>query len=204
MVFTTALHGNEPIPVYALASLGVDQVICNTQALVLGKRFIEKDLNHSFGTNGNSLEEKRAQELLKIIPESETVVDLHSMSAISDPFAIIIDPKMIPLAATTGLKHVVLMSHNIKSGHSLIDHRRGISIEVGLHQDPQTYNFTKTIYQNIKAGKSHPFTLYEVYGVIEKEGEYQNFTMHKDGFIPVLAGEKAYNIPGLKSKIITT
>ena len=202
MIFTTGIHGNEPIPIFALASLGIKQLVCNYQALILNQRFIQKDLNQSFGTDGDSVEERRATEILKIIPESEIVIDFHTMSAISEPFAIVVDLKMVPLAATTGLKHIVYMSHNIKSGHSLIDHRSGISIEVGQHQDSVSYDTAKQIYRHLKSDKTGQFTLYEVYGVIEKPGIYQNFKQHQNGFIPVLAGEKAYNIPGLKSRII--
>ena len=202
MIYTTAIHGNEPIPVFSLASIGVNQLICNYQALSQNQRYLKKDMNQSFGTRGNTLEELRAKEILKLIPKSEIVVDLHTMSAKSEPFAIVVDLKMVPLAATTGLKHIVYMSHNIKSGHSLIDHRNGISIEVGNHLDQQSFETTKNIYNNIKNKIKGSFTLYEVYGVINKNGKYQNFKMHSSGFIPVLAGETAYNILGLKAKII--
>lgn len=202
MVYTTAIHGNEPIPVFALASLGVDQLICNYQALIRNKRFVEKDLNHSFGTKGKTIEELRAKKILNLIPKSETVVDLHTMSAKSEPFAIVVDLKMVPLAVSTGVKHIVYMAHNIKSGHALIDHRQGISIEVGNHLDPRSFETTKNIYKNIKNNKTYNPILYKVYGIIKKRGRYKNFKMHSNGFIPVLAGEKAYNILGLKAKII--
>jgi len=202
MIYTTAIHGNEPIPVFGLASLGVKQVVCNLKALCVNKRFLEKDLNQSFGTNGKTIEEVRAKEILREIPEKETVIDLHTMSAKSEPFAIVVDLKMVKLAALTGLKHVVYMSHNIKSGHSLIDHRNGISIETGNHIKQVTFETVCMIYKNIKEGKKHKFTLYEVYDVIDDEDDYQNFKPYKNEFIPVLAGEKAYNMPGLKAKVI--
>ena len=45
--------------------------------------------------------------------------------------------------------------------------------------------------------------LYEVYDVISKPGEYENFKEHKDGFIPILANESEYErhgIFGLKAR----
>ncbi len=201
MIFTTAIHGDEPIPVFALASFNVSQLICNRQALIKNKRFIEQDMNQSFGTRGNSLEEKRAREILKIIPRSETVIDLHTTSAQSEPFVIVVDLEMLPLAALTGLSRVVYMAFNIKSNHSLIDHRQGVSIEVGRHLDVESFNTVIKIYKNIKRRKRGSFTLYEVYDVIKKKGKYENFKRHPDGFIPILAGERAYKFFGLKARI---
>ena len=202
MIYTTAIHGDETVPVFTLASLGIDQLVCNTKALIKNKRFIEKDLNKSFQTKGNTIEEIRAAEILKLIPKSETVVDFHTTSAKTEPFAIVVDLKMVPLVASTGLKHVVYMKHNIKSGHSLIDHRKGISVEVGRHNDLSSFETTQTVCKNINSKKLHNFTLYEVTDVIKNKGIYKNFKMHKDGFVPILAGEKAYDILGLKAKII--
>lgn len=202
MIYTTVIHGNEPIPLFALHYLGIDQIVCNYPALIQNQRYLEKDLNQSFGTEGKTKEEIIAKEILNKIPLNESVIDFHTMSASSDPFAIIVDPKMAPLAVNTGLKHIVLMSHNIKSGHSLIDHRSGVSIEAGHHLDPNSFETVKNIVANINHPTDHITIFYEVYGIIEKTGNYQNFTLHPDGFIPVLAGEKAYPFPGLKAKII--
>jgi hypothetical protein len=202
MTFVTAIHGDEPIPVYALLETKVFQIIGNPKGLALGKRFIERDLNASFGLDENSYEALRAKEILKLIPETETVVDFHTYSALSEPFVVITDLKMLPLALTTGLKHVVFMKHNIKKGHALINHRNGISIEVGRHKLFSTYKKTKEVLKNLKAGKKHDAQIYEVFGRLEEPGSYHNFEKHPNGFYPVLAGEKAYDFFGLKARLI--
>lgn len=108
---------------------------------------------------------------------------------------------MIPLAQTTGLQHIVYMAHNIKKGHALINYRRGISIETGPHFSLKTvFNIVK-ILKNLKAQKRHRAKIYQVYGIIDYPGNYHNFSPHSYGFIPVLAGEKAYPFYGLKAKL---
>lgn len=202
MIYVTGIHGNEFIPIIALASKGIPQVIANPKAVSQGKRFIEKDLNSCFGSDDKSLEGIIAQSILNKIPRNEIVVDFHTMSAISDPFVIVVDKSMIPLAKKTGLKHIVYMKHNIKKSSSLIDLRKGISIEVGRHNSYKSFKTTLEVINNLENNKVFDTKIYQVNGIIENPGKYLNFKMHKEGFIPVLAGEKAYNFYGLKSEII--
>ena len=109
----TAVHGNEMMPTLALASIDAQQIVANPRALARGVRFAEKDLNASFGTGGNSYEEKRATELLKILNKKKLVVDFHTFSCESEPFAIIVNLVMLPLASSLGINRVVYMKHNI-------------------------------------------------------------------------------------------
>ncbi len=201
--FVTALHGNERQPVLALASLGVPQFVANPTALQRNLRLVDKDMNASFGTEGNSLEERAARKLLAALPPDRPVVDLHSFSAQSPPFAILVDLAQLPLAETTGLTRVVFMRHSIKSGHALIDFRPGISVECGQHADPKTFRTAQRVIKSVEKGIRKPIKLFEVYGRIEKPGNYRNFQLFDDdeeSFYPVLAGENAYNFPGLKAR----
>ena len=203
--FVTGIHGNEPMPVLALASMGVDQIVAHPEALDCGVRFIEKDLNSSFGLKGNSPEEKRAQEILKQIDKDKIVVDFHTFSAVSEPFVILVDLKMLDFASSLGFKHIVYMKHNIKAGRSLINQVDGVSVEVGMHKDPESFKNTINLVKRIKNDKPQAgkIKLYEVYGIIEKKGEYINFKEHSDGFVPVLSGENAYSHHGLKAKLMS-
>lgn len=202
ITYVTGIHGNEQIPVFALASKGIHQVVANLKALSLNKRFLDSDLNSSFGVGGSGYEIKRAKEILSIIPKNNIIVDFHTFSADSEPFVVIIDKKMIPFALKTGIKHIVLMEFNIKKGNALINHRNGISIEVGYHEDYKSFATTLSVVRNLKIRKDHNkgVKFYTVFGIIEKKGKYVNFKQHKDGFIPVLAGKKAYSFYGLKAK----
>ena len=114
---------------------------------------------------------------------------------------------MLPLASSLGIKRVVYMKHNIKGGHALINHRSGVSVEVGQHTNPSSFEKTLAIVKklHINGIKPEKVRAYEVYGRIEEQGEYKNFVEH-DGFIPVLYGERAYpdqGFYGLAAREIT-
>lgn len=206
--YVTAIHGNEPMPVFAIASLGISQYVANISALINDSRYIEKDMNTSFGTTGNSVEEVRARELsMELNKVDGLLVDFHTFSCKSIPFAIIVDLAMLPLAASLGVENVVYMKHNIKAGHALINHHPGVSVEVGEHRSAASFEQTRDIVKKlerdgIKAGKVR---LYEVYDRITKKGDYVNFK-EKNGLIPVLYGERAYDglgFYGLAAREIT-
>lgn len=207
-VFVTCLHGNEVIPLAGLAAAGIPQVVGNPAAVAAHQRFVEKDLNASFGTDGTTIEEERGRQLLRAIPADAFVIDFHTFSSQGDAFAIVVDPKLIESAMDLGLKHVVYMQHNIKGGHALINHRQGISVEVGNHHEVRGMQRAQSVARLVLKGKKkrHPLCrVYTVYGRITNPGTYKNFTEHaaKDGecFYPVLAGENAYNFFGLKAKL---
>jgi hypothetical protein len=204
--FVTAVHGNEQLPVLALASVGEKQIVANPEALRRNVRFLEKDLNASFGTDGESLEERRARKILARLSKAFPVIDFHSTTGVTPPFAIVVDMAMIPLAQSLGLNHVVVMKYNIKGGYALINHCDGVSVEVGQHGDPASFDTTLKILKACKEGKRNKNApVYEVYSKIEKPGVYKNFQAYKEGdetFYPVLAGENSYGFPGLKARLL--
>src|SRR5690349_6539242 len=127
--FITALHGDETVPVTELQSKNIPQIIANPEAISLHKRFIDMDMNKAFGTDGDTTDELRAKEILEALQKGtpDWVIDFHTTSAPTDPFAIIVDPKMLPQAQSSGIKHVVYMKHIIKAGHALINYYPGVS-----------------------------------------------------------------------------
>lgn len=196
------LHGNEKAPVRALQDKSIDFILGNPKAYEKNIRFIESDLNASFGVTGDKYEEVRAKEILEKIDNDSLVVDFHTTTSVSPAFAIAVDKNMIPLAAMTGLGLVVLMTHNIKDGHALINHRNGISVESGVHGTEESYDTTLRVIENIRSKKYFPVRVFEVYDRLTEPGNYVNFQMHDGGFIPILAGETSYNFYGLKAKEI--
>jgi hypothetical protein len=200
--YVTGLHGDEIVPLTALADSNQLQIIGNPKAVVKRKRYIDSDLNSAFGKKVFDYETKRAKELLKVIDPQIPVVDLHTFTNPSPPFVIIVDLDMLPLAKKTGIKRVVYMKHNIKAGGALINHRPGISVEVGQNQNMSSYRQTKKLINALKSDKEYPIELYEVYGILEKLASYRNFELHSEGFYPVLAGKSSYKHYGLKAKKI--
>lgn len=205
IIFVTALHGNETKPTLALASVGVEQIIGNPEAVSKNVRFIEKDLNASFGTRGRTYEEKEAKNLLKHLDKDKYIVDFHTNQSMSQPFAIVVDKKMIEFAKRLGLPKIVYMKFNIKKKHSLIDLREGVSVEVGKHNSIQSIRTTIKVVDNLKRRSTiamRKITLYEVFDIIRKPGEYVNFRMCNEGFVPLFSGRNSYNTYGLKARIM--
>lgn len=198
--FVAGQHGNEMGPVRALESLGIDFVLGNPRAREAGKRFIDQDLNASYGPTSNSYEAKRAQEILEEISKNEVVIDFHTTSAKGPPFTILMNRTMLPLAERTGLSVVVLMTHNIKKGHALLNARDGIAVEISGYDTQESFDTTLDVLRNLESGELFPSTLFEVYGIITEPGDYENFVEHKDGFFPILVGEESYDFIGLKAR----
>ncbi len=182
--------------------MGLEFILGNPQAFAANKRFIDRDLNASFETGGDSYEERRATEILGEVDTGNFVIDFHTTSSVTEPFVILTNKKMLPFAEFTGLKSVVLMTHNIKKGHALIDHRDGMSIEISGYDTPEGYRDTRSILRALESGTSTPITAYEVYGRITEPGTYVNFQQHPDGFYPIFVGEEAYDFIGLKARRI--
>lgn len=203
--FVAAVHGNEPLPHKALKNIGEKYVVGNPLALLFNRRYIQRDLNASFGTIGLAYEQFRAPEVLRQLNKNDLVVDFHTFSCVSAPFAVVVDLAMVPLAASLGVKHVAYMNFNIKKGHALINFRDGVSVEVGGHRDTGSYDLAQAIVARFKTDgiKPKPVKIFEVFGRIEKPGDYTNFVESSDGFVPVLYGEQAYikqGFYGLKAR----
>jgi hypothetical protein len=198
--FVTGLHGNERVPVIALALLGIKQIIANPMAITINQRFIDNDMNRSFNRDGDTYEIRKAKELLEKINPDIPVVDLHTMSANSEPFSIIVDLEMLPFAQTLNLP-IVYMKRNIKKGYSLINHCRGVSVECGQHDTSDALLTANLVAENALKGRKYDCPFFEVYDVITEPGHYVNFELTKN-FYPVLAGEKAYDFFGLKARKI--
>lgn len=198
--FVAGLHGNEKAPVRALRDMNIDFLLGNPIAYEKNARYTDTDLNASFGTNFTGYEHLRAQEILKEVSSEAVVVDFHTTSAVTDPFTILVSVEMLPLAARTGLSNAVLMSHNIKESHALINHRDGISVELSGYDTQESYEMTRRVIEHLVSGESVPLTVYEVYERITEPGDYVNFVDHAHGFIPILVGEESYDFIGLKAR----
>ncbi len=202
--FVTALHGNEYMPSLAISSMGLPQTIGNPKALSLGKRYIDADLNGVFGTLGDGYEYTRAKELLKSLDKSTPVIDFHTFSAESEPFAIFVDVDQLDLAKRTGIKKLIFMKKNFKNGKALINHVPGISVEVGTHQSPKSFETTQQVILNLTVENTnkHEVEIYEVFDTINEPGNYINFQEFNNDFYPVLSGPNPYDFYGLKARRI--
>jgi succinylglutamate desuccinylase len=206
--YVTAIHGNEQMPTLALATLGEFQTIGNPQALKKDVRFVDCDLNASFGVSGVLYEQRRAPQILAQLDAAKFTVDFHTFSHEMPPFAIVVDLKMLPLAASLGVDKVVYMKHNIKKGHALINYTSGVSVEVGTHRGQESFDLATSIVERLNTDgiRPQPLRVFEVYDRILEPGPYTNFVQAEDGIIPILYGEEVYikqGFYGLKAREMT-
>lgn len=78
-------HGNELLGVELVRSLeqnpieGVDALMANPPAVLQGVRFVESDLNRSFGNQPNDTwERRRAKQLAEVFTKYDIVLDFHN------------------------------------------------------------------------------------------------------------------------------
>ena len=199
------MHGNERagLEIFKLLrkrglKVPVKLIIANQYALKKNKRFLKSDLNRVFpGKKNGNLEEKLAYEITQEIVGMDYVIDLHSCSVESLPFAIVRNKKTLSKAFGTNLKHYVLYPLQKQGGASAIDFANyGIGLELGKHDRKKTIKdgFTavvkllRSIELNIQKSKPTGASIFKITGSIYKN---KNFKMNSKivNFSKVKKGE---------------
>jgi len=182
------VHGNEPCGRKALDHLvnsppklkGTLRLFyANLKAEDAYVRGVDSNLNRVFpGDSEGDIEKKIAASLAPHFDGCDYLLDIHSTSYPTEPFAIsVIDsPEYDALAAATGLNKYVIMVDKMASGGSLIDEaiRRGakaISFEAGTHEDDSSVTVAQKVINDFlgnlgvietDANKSSPEKFYGV------------------------------------------
>lgn len=177
MCVVTYTHGDEPPPEEWKK---YSSIIGNPRAKEAGVRFVQTDLNRSFGVaNPQSYEEKRAKELQKEIQGYDLVLDIHRTESPSTPFIAIIANKDHYSYTFPFGPNAVLYIPN--ATFSLIGNASiGIALEY-----PRTYS---------RLSKKPP--LFEVVDFVEREVSWRDMDAIKRGgeiVYPFLSGESSYN-----------
>lgn len=194
-------------------------ILANPKAYSKNKRFIDEDLNRIFPGKSKTYEQKLAKNILKIVKNTDYLVDIHTTTGKTEPFAIVINKNLqtIGLIKSTGIKNVILMGKNLASGKSLIDQtKNGFSIEY----------YSKTLKKSLKIGtenikallvgtrmvkgenlQKNKLTFYQVVSVLDKpenfivKVKFKNFSLIKKGTLlgflkkePVIADKNFYPI----------
>jgi succinylglutamate desuccinylase len=200
--FTVGVHGDEHSPINAAKKvLCQDQyLVCNPQASKINKRFVESDLNRSFpGVFSVTLEEKIAQNLVKVLATKSLVVDIHTATCATPPFIITtsLSAKHMGLAMRTGVKKVVLMTREFGAGKSLIDFvQTGISLESGKEKSIKTQKLIEIIINRINVNKRTKINLdiYEVIKTMVKQNPREFLLPKIRSFKLIKAGTKITNL----------
>ena len=130
----------------------VDVFVGNPQAKEKGVRFIESDLNRSFNGKTDTIEERRAVELKKILSPYDFVLDIHS--TISGKTNAVISTKLTSLEWHVGRKLAENFIYFPLMTNSLIHHvKNGVALELGGKEDLGVYqqaidNLLKIFFSN--------------------------------------------------------
>lgn len=139
------VHGDETAGIWALQNITPDIkltkgsvyiVYANPPAIEKNVRMVTKNLNRCFvsGNDGESYEDQRARELMKILDECDTLLDLHMFYAPGEPFAICED-NSLPVAAVLPLKIVstgwVATEPGATDGYMYSQGKQALCVECG-------------------------------------------------------------------------
>lgn len=200
MTLIYCLHGDEiateQVAKQLNKELGVEIILGNPKAREKQIRFIESDLNRSFGKTG-TYESNRANELMELLNSKNEglIIDLHTTNSGMPPVAIITNLKQLKLVARTGIQKIIYMNEEFSAGGSLIENVPN-SFSIEFSPDTKSAENVKAFIRSAFEGKIKVDKV-EVYEVIEiARGEHdpkiQNFIKLPDGTYPVFSGEKAY------------
>jgi len=142
VLIVTCIHGDEQILKNKhLKEIGVETLIANHEALKENKRFIDVDLNRSFGVDVKKplkYEEVLAKKILLEIKNYDLVIDIHSTKSDIKELVIVsnLNKKTMEVLKFVPIKNVVLMKADMCKG-SLIKHCKiGISLEYNKKTKP--------------------------------------------------------------------
>lgn len=223
-------HGNEPLGFHLYAHLKlhhpdvferVEFYVANPLAVDLGRRYVESDMNRSYGSNKESTYESRqALKLVSLIRlmKPDLILDLHTTTCVQPPSILITNQSDYTrrFIASSSISKVMVMSDEI-ARHSLIGiNPRAVAIEVSNSDlDINTYEslsgdircYIKNQKQDVKRHT------YDITAKIEKNSLsresislLRNFELSREGFIPYLVGpNNSYssqtNYIGFKAKL---
>jgi succinylglutamate desuccinylase len=171
-------------------------IVANEEAMKLDKRFVDADLNRCFpGGNGNH-EEKLASLLLKETEGCDFVIDVHSTTADTDDFAVVVKEGF---EGFMPVKKAVVLGDALAKGKSLLDYVPGVSVEFNCKTTAS--EAAKVIIgciRNFANRKKVIQEKYHVYGAIVKGKKnpllvnFKKTDLNGESFYPVFYGEKAY------------
>lgn len=130
-------HGNERIGaliVPELQSMGVECILGNPKAFLKNTRFIDTDMNRSYGKGAvEGYEKQRAKTILKQVEGSDVVIDIHSTKAAVGAVAILPsdDKELLSLTVQLGFHRAVVMPHHIVKDSLIGNAKHSLSLEYG-------------------------------------------------------------------------
>lgn len=186
--------------------LYVTYKIGNPEAHQKGIRFIESDMNRSYGDSLDTHEARQAKHVQQFIKDKafDLVLDLHTTVCSQPPCFIIheLNDTITPFIRASHIERVVRLGDPIVTTSLIGNNPRAVAIEVANTQlKPRLFEALCKDIQHYIKGDAEPVTkkLYEVPSLLLKSevsdeliSSLVNFEKTKDGYIPILVGENSY------------
>ena len=155
---------------------GLQLVLANEEALALGQRGVDGDLNRSYpgDPNGNH-EERLAAKIMKTVADAEFVLDLHTTKSEVDVFPIIVryDDKVRRLLNATDYTQVAYMDLPHGGRNSGLANFSGAGLALEFYDKyvnkkfDEVYAGIDTIVRRILARETRPPQTREIFHVTE-------------------------------------
>lgn len=171
-------HGNEQAGIKAMQNV-LDKVtikngivyfvLANPEAIKQNVRYVEKNLNRCFlkDNRGQTLEDKRAKELMKILDQSIALLDLHSSNSLNTTPFVIVEKAWPDIVLNLGFDIVSSgwdkLEPGTADGYMYNNGKVGLCLECGSVSQTD---------DNIKLAEKSIYQFLQYYDIIEKQVEY--------------------------------
>lgn len=212
VVVLGGIHGNEPAGVAAMSMFlhelqqgsctltrgSLSLIVGNPNALEVNKRYLDKDLNRCFvethGQPATTREERRAAEIMPYLQDANYVMDLHSASSPTDPFAMC-DTSLCSQAldigfatVVTGWEHLQGVSGDTET-YAFQQGASAFTVEAGQHSGAETamnahghlcrlLQFLEMIPGTAESAESQVYALFDI---VQKQSDV-TYTLQGEGF----------------------
>lgn len=206
-------HGNELLGVKLYQRLlrqrsplleHIDFMVGNPRAYHARQRYIDCDLNRSYGQSGTQYEQKRAQKILRYIARTkpDLVVDMHATSC-HQPNCLIVnrlDNPMVQRLLRASHIPVILRIQSMDDIASIVPNAVGYEIP-NRHISPAllddiAQDLQRCVDSVAKYPKKQMFTMtdkiYKNEVSDEQARTFVNFEPHSLGFVPIMTGNNSY------------
>lgn len=180
----------------------IDYYLANPRARKSNVRYIESDMNRSYGLAINTYESRQAEKLSRYIRNNghEIILDIHTTTCEQEPcfIAYNLNGPILSYINASQVNKIVQMPERLARNTLIGMFENAISVEVSNSElSNQTYEMlSKNIVAYLNKYKEQSSKqLYQITGKIMKIGapkDLENFKMSAAGFIPVLVGENSY------------
>lgn len=187
------MHGNEMLGIRLVESLrrepivGVDAVIANPRAVAAGERFVETDLNRSFGDQpDDTFERRRAKELSELIVQYDVVFDFHNTQTPDNNCCftgVESELRLYQLATQLGFSQCVQATYDCINRYN----SNVLSVEISVGDEQDSVSYWRRKFQQIQSSEESSERLPDVYRFTRRVTWREKDTYDLHGWRPFMS-----------------